>query len=89
MPRRRVARPAAAPVLRTSSDAREHKSDGEWVVRTLRGSSTKEYRCPGCSQLVRVGLAHVVVWPVEKALLSDAAIDERRHWHTACWARKH
>lgn len=88
MPRRRVARPTAAP-LRTSSEAREHKADGEWIVRTLRGSSTKEYRCPGCSQPIRAGLPHLVVWPVVKALLSDAAIDERRHWHTACWAQKH
>jgi len=31
----------------------------------------------------------VVAWPVEKALLSAEAIDERRHWHTACWSRKH
>jgi len=67
----------------------ERKADGGWFVRQVRGSSTKEYRCPGCSQLVRRGLAHVVVWPVEKALLSEAAIDERRHWHTACWMRKH
>jgi hypothetical protein len=88
MPRRRVARPTAPP-LRTSTEARAHKADGDWMVRTLQGSSTKEYRCPGCSQLIRRGLAHLVVWPVEKALLSDAAIDERRHWHTACWARKH
>ncbi len=88
MPRRRVARPATLP-LRTSSETQERKADGNWVVRTLRGSSTKEYRCPGCSQLIRPGVAHVVAWPVEKALLSDAAIDERRHWHTACWARKH
>jgi hypothetical protein len=88
MPRRRVARPTAPP-LRTSTEARAHKADGDWMVRTLQGSSIKEYRCPGCSQLIRRGLAHLVVWPVEKALLSDAAIDERRHWHTACWARKH
>lgn len=78
-----------APPLRTSSEIQERKADGEWVVRTLRGSSAKEYRCPGCSQLIRMGRPHVVAWPVHKALLSDAAIDDRRHWHTACWARKH
>jgi hypothetical protein len=32
---------------------------------------------------------HLVVWPVEKALLSADAMDERRHWHAACWERKH
>jgi hypothetical protein len=88
MPRRRVARPTAPP-LRVSTEVQERKADGEWFVRLTRGSSTKDYRCPGCSQLIRRGLAHPVVWPVEKALLSEAAIDERRHWHTACWARKH
>ncbi|MET0952810.1 MAG: hypothetical protein ABWX57_05960 [Aeromicrobium sp.] len=88
MPRRRVARPVPAP-LRSPPEQHEHKADGEWVVRTTRGSSTKDYRCPGCAQLIARGRAHVVAWPVEKALLSEAAIDDRRHWHTACWARKH
>lgn len=88
MPRRRVARPVAPP-LRTSPETLERKADGEWVVRRVQGSPTKDYRCPGCSQLIGRGLAHMVTWPVEKALLSDAAIDERRHWHTACWSRKH
>ena len=88
MPRRRVARPATPP-LRGSTEAQETKADGAWMVRPLRGTSDKEYRCPGCSQLIRRGAAHVVAWPVQKALLSEAAIDERRHWHTACWARKH
>ena len=89
MPRRRVARPAA-PVLRTSSDEVVTKADGRWNVRRIRGSSAaKDYRCPGCAQLIRPATPHVVAWPVEKALLSEAAIDERRHWHTACWARRH
>lgn len=88
MPRRRVPRPATPP-LRTSSEERARKADGEWFVRPMRGSSTKDYRCPGCLQVISRGLAHIVSWPVEKSLLSDEAIDERRHWHTACWARKH
>ncbi|MRJ76752.1 hypothetical protein GEV29_09405 [Aeromicrobium sp. SMF47] len=88
MPRRRVARPSTPP-LRAAPEQRERKADGEWYVRATRGSSMKDYRCPGCSQLIGRGLGHVVVWPVEKALLSEAAIDERRHWHTACWARRH
>lgn len=88
MPRRRVPRPATPP-LRTSSEAQERKADGEWFTRPTQGSATKDYRCPGCSQLIRRGLAHLVIWPVQKSLLSDDAIDERRHWHTSCWARKH
>jgi hypothetical protein len=30
----------------------------------------------------------MVVWPVEKPLLTADVIDERRHWHTACWTRR-
>ncbi len=51
-----------------------------WRVRHLTGEgSTKVYRCPGCDHEVRPGVAHVVVWP------EDAGLEERRHWHTACW----
>jgi hypothetical protein len=89
MPRRRVA-PRPATPLRTPSEQLESKADGDWYVRQLRGSgAAKTYRCPGCAQLIRPATPHVVVWPVEKALLSEAAIDERRHWHTPCWKRKH
>ena len=89
MSRRRVVpRERTGPRQPTESVA--EKADGSWYVRALRPSAAaKEYRCPGCAQLIRPATAHVVVWPVEKALLSDAAIDERRHWHTACWTRKH
>jgi hypothetical protein len=31
---------------------------------------------------------HLVAWPVEKALLSKDALEERRHWHTVCWERR-
>ncbi|MCW2830996.1 MAG: hypothetical protein JWP31_1688 [Aeromicrobium sp.] len=88
MPRRRVARPGPAP-FRVPTEQVEAKADGAWVVRATRGSATKDYRCPGCSQLIARGVGHVVAWPEEKALLSAAAIDERRHWHTTCWSRKH
>lgn len=89
MSRRRVAHRAHTP-LRATTEQVEEKSDGAWHVRQLRGSgAAKDYRCPGCAQLIRPATPHVVAWPVQKALLSEAAIDERRHWHTACWARKH
>lgn len=68
----------------------EAKADGGWFVRRLAGSSAgKVYRCPGCEQVIRPATPHVVVWPEQKALLSESAIDERRHWHAACWSRKH
>ncbi|MEJ7635141.1 hypothetical protein [Aeromicrobium sp.] len=89
MPRRRVAQ-RTGPALRTHTEQIVTKADGAWYVRQIRGSGAgKDYRCPGCAQVIRPVTAHLVAWPVQKALLSEAAIDERRHWHTACWARKH
>ena len=42
------------------------------------------YRCPGCDQLIPPGVPHVVAWPED-----GDAVDERRHWHRACWAARH
>jgi hypothetical protein len=56
--------------------------DGEWTVRSIfGGAATKTYRCPGCHQEIRPGVAHIVAWPF------DGRGDEtdRRHWHTGCW----
>jgi len=58
--------------------------DGEWVVRQVPGAAaTKTYRCPGCDQEIRPGVAHVVVWPA-----AAPGPDERRHWHNSCWQRR-
>jgi hypothetical protein len=68
----------------------EVRKDGSWYVRSITGAtSTKDYRCPGCDQVIRPATPHLVIWPVERPLLSASAMDERRHWHTACWARRH
>lgn len=85
VPRRHTRRrlPASA---RPVDQRVETRGAAQWHVRALSGSD-KEYRCPGCHQPVRPGTGHVLVWPVEKALLSVEAIDERRHWHSACWRR--
>ena len=65
------------------------KYDGQWHVRPITGAaSTKSYTCPGCNRVIPVATPHVVVWPVEQALLSKDPLDERRHWHTACWERR-
>ena len=65
----------------------------EYVVRPVTGSaSTKPYRCPGCSQVIRPATPHVVAWPVLPSSFDRDAtgLDERRHWHTGCWrARDH
>ena len=51
------------------------------VLRVQPYQAQKEYRCPGCSHEIRVGVGHVVVVPRE-------APDMRRHWHTPCWERR-
>lgn len=45
--------------------------------------AVKAYRCPGCDQVIGSGTPHVVVWPVDSG---PAGIEDRRHWHTPCWA---
>ncbi|RSO22911.1 ATP/GTP-binding protein [Streptomyces sp. WAC 06725] len=52
----------------------------DWVVRHLGGGgAAKHYRCPGCDQEIPPGVPHVVAWPRE------GDVDDRRHWHKACW----
>jgi hypothetical protein len=57
----------------------------EWLVRHVAGASAagKRYRCPGCDQEIPSGVPHVVAWPEH-----GGGIDERRHWHKACWNAK-
>ena len=55
--------------------------DGEFAVRPVSGSAaTKAYRCPGCDQEIAPATPHVVAWPVV-----GTGVEDRRHWHTACW----
>ena len=87
--RRASSRRARGPLGGTDA-ATESKADGEWFVRAVTGAaSVKDYRCPGCDHLIRPATPHIVSWPVQKSLLSEVGLDERRHWHTACWRRKH
>jgi hypothetical protein len=64
--------------------------DGDWVVRRVPGAATaKAYRCPGCDQEIAPGTPHVVAWPADGARMPGGmALDERRHWHTACWQNR-
>ena len=87
MPRRRVARPRQR--LPQPAERIVDKRDGQWYVRPITGAtSVKTYTCPGCLTAITPATPHMVVWPVEKSLLSADALDERRHWHTACWTRR-
>ncbi len=60
----------------------ESGPDGEWVVQPVRGSD-REYRCPGCDQVVAPGTGHVVAWRTDS--WRGDGLDERRHWHSSCW----
>ncbi len=69
--------------LRSAAATRvEVAADGWWQVRRVSGASaTRDYRCPGCDQVVTAGTPHVVAWPAGEY----GSVDERRHWHTPCW----
>jgi hypothetical protein len=49
------------------------------TVRQVTGE--RPYRCPGCQQMIRPGITHLVVVPDDDA-------DLRRHWHGPCWRRE-
>lgn len=95
MPSRRPSRrrpwgaePAPLDLDRALNGARrESGTDGEWTVRTVR-SGTKAYTCPGCSQQIPSGTSHVVTWREDSFFGTQTALDERRHWHTSCWAAR-
>ncbi|MFZ2429159.1 MAG: hypothetical protein WAW71_13555 [Propioniciclava sp.] len=80
----RPARPLSTSFART-----EAKRDGSWNVQSVpSGRSEKEYLCPGCQRIVPVGSSHLVTWPALTPIGSASGVDHRRHWHTACWARR-
>ena len=97
-PRRNYRRDDRAPLdedlARRGVRSVEVDASGEWIVRTIPGgAAVKTYRCPGCDQEIRPGVAHVVAWPAgDHELGPDAQAGrgfggaaDRRHWHTGCW----
>ncbi len=55
----------------------------DYDVKAVAASrALKTYRCPGCDHEIKPSTAHVVVWPADAG---EAAVDDRRHWHTSCW----
>jgi hypothetical protein len=89
-PRRNRPRPEQAAQLnsegaRRGVEAVQSWRDGEWQVRGIAGSgATKTYRCPGCDQEIRPGMAHVVAWPAD----GRGDLTDRRHWHSGCWGAR-
>ncbi|MDT3398374.1 ATP/GTP-binding protein [Streptomyces sp. B1866] len=64
-------------------ESTESWRDEEWIVRQVGGgAAVKHYRCPGCDQEIPPGMPHVVVWQ------RQAGVDDRRHWHKACWSAR-
>lgn len=60
--------------------------DGTFLVREVPADrALKPYVCPGCSNQIAVGTAHVVAWPETPGLAHRSGLDERRHWHKHCW----
>ncbi|MGH8961359.1 MAG: hypothetical protein ACRDWT_09140 [Jatrophihabitantaceae bacterium] len=67
-----------------SGERREQWRGQSYVVRRVSGAAaSKPYRCPGCDQLIRPGLPHIVSWPE-----SDHDAADRRHWHPSCWTAR-
>ena len=63
----------------------ERGPDGDWLVRKVPGAqATKFYRCPGCDHEIVPGTPHVVSWPAD----DFGSVEDRRHWHSRCWAAR-
>ncbi|WP_283615372.1 hypothetical protein [Mycolicibacterium poriferae] len=83
---RRSGQPAPGQVRFPSSRRVEQGADGhDYEVRSVAAArAVKVYRCPGCDHEIKPSTAHVVVWPATDA----AGVEDRRHWHTSCWANR-
>jgi hypothetical protein len=81
-PRRAEAKDLTDERVRQGIEGVQQWQDGEWMVRSIfGGAAAKSYRCPGCMQEIRPGVAHVVAWPAD----GTGDLTDRRHWHTGCW----
>jgi hypothetical protein len=87
--RNRPKRDEAAPIdlSRASGGRRTETKRGEdWIVQDIAGPrAIKEYVCPGCVIPIEIGIPHVVTWHYEGLFGEEAAVRDRRHWHTSCW----
>ncbi|MBK6872671.1 MAG: hypothetical protein IPG94_15275 [Kineosporiaceae bacterium] len=68
----------------------EQHPDGEWLVRPVSvAAAGKAYLCPGCRQQIPPRVAHLVAWPAEEPIGAFGGVEDRRHWHRACWTARH
>ncbi|BDZ46383.1 hypothetical protein [Naasia aerilata] len=64
----------------------EVRRGSAWNVQPIsEANALKEYRCPGCGNVVDPGVAHLVVWRADGVLGEANDLADRRHWHTHCW----
>ncbi|SDN90855.1 hypothetical protein SAMN05216368_10875 [Cryobacterium flavum] len=67
----------------------EVRRDGLWHVQPVPAKqAVKTYLCPGCTQGILPGTAHIVTWRGDGVLGDNADLSNRRHWHTHCWKIK-
>jgi len=65
---------------------RQTRHGSEWFVREVpSGRAEKRYLCPDCLIDIPIGQAHVVAWSAEHLFGDEAALRERRHYHSHCW----
>ncbi len=59
------------------------------MVRSVPGDrAAKAYVCPGCHVTIGIGVPHVVTWPSDPGWAGGSGVEQRRHWHSGCWARR-
>ena len=64
----------------------EVRRDGVWNVQPQSASTAvKSYACPGCTQPITPGTAHLVAWRADGIMGEADDLAARRHWHTHCW----
>ena len=45
--------------------------------RITPGSAAKDYTCPGCGQMIRPGVEHLVAWRQDSLFGAETALAER------------
>lgn len=74
------------PLNRAAHASKRSTRSGTYLVRDVPAErALKPYTCPGCSNQIAVGMAHIVAWPEDPGLGHASGLDERRHWHKHCW----
>lgn len=86
MPRRRERRP---PTEQEREEALERVRASvvgpSWAqvegMKVQSSVARKSYLCPYCNGTIAVGTTHVVAYPEDR-------LDDRRHYHSACWSKQ-